>query len=93
MQTGTLTVTGKGSTRIPLVGRPHKVTVRFIDIEPPPCDHPHHHHDHLKYEIDVVSEDLSARLDHKRRHHERQFFLVISWSVHEMREIIWHAYY
>lgn len=45
MQHGVLTVTGKGSTEIPLHSWPRNIIVRFLPLpDPVPCDHHHHHH-------------------------------------------------
>jgi hypothetical protein len=93
MQTGELTVSGKGSASIPLSGRPREVSVRFKhDHHPfPPCDH--HDHDKLSHRITFQDEDPREhrRLNHV--HHDRLFFLLIEWDVHDIREVVWVAVY
>jgi len=114
MQSGVLTVTGKGKTEIPLRGWPRDVVVCFKPLpDPTPCDPHHHGHghddqkhhghhghhgrpdnkDHLIYKI--THEDENKK-DHGKRghhHHERIFFLEISWKVDGVREISWYVVY
>lgn len=94
MQSGTLTVTGRGTTRIQLAVRPRRVEVHFVEQDPVPCNphHHHHEHDHLHYE--VIGEDEDQRHHHEpgHHHHDREFFLIISWEVAEVREIRWFAH-
>lgn len=93
MQSGELTVTGKSSTRILLTGYPHRVTVRFIETDPVPCNPHHHHYDHLHYEIEKLDEDPRHHHDPGHNHHDRQFYLVINWEVAGVREIYWSVHY
>ena len=86
MQSGTLTVTGKNSTIIPLSGRPRETEVHFKhEHNPVPCNP--HHHDHLEWK--VIFEDEDAKSHHKvnHHHHDRLFFLMIEWDVSGLREI------
>lgn len=92
MQTGELTVTGKGTTSILLLGFPRHVEVHFADVDPVPCN-PHHRHDHLHHHVDGVDEDARHHHEPGHHHHNRQFYLVISWEVEGVREIIWHVQY
>lgn len=93
MQSGQLTVSGKNSTRILLAGRPREVFVRFVDVDPVPCDPHHHRHDHLQYEVEAVDEDRKHHHDPGHHHHDRQFYLIISWEVVGVREIFWFVHY
>jgi|HubBroStandDraft_5_1064220.scaffolds.fasta_scaffold75559_2 hypothetical protein len=90
MQSGELTVTGKNSTRIPLVRWPREVKVYFKG-EPThvPC-HPHHP-DELEYEVIGVDEDPKQHHKPGHHHHDRQFFLLIKWNVSGIREIVWYV--
>lgn len=92
MQSGELTVTGKGSSLIPLSARPREVLVRFKrEHEPVPCAP--HHHDRLEHRIEHEDEDTR---DHHRvghHHHDRLFFLFIEWEVSGLREIEWIVLY
>lgn len=109
MQTGELTVTGKGETEIPLRGWPRDVIVCFKPLpDPIPCD-PHHHHDddqehhghHGHHGRPDSTDHLHYKIEHEDvRHHqhghhhtERRFFLEISWKVEGVREIIWYVVY
>jgi len=90
MQHGQLTVTGKDSTSILLLGFPRDVNVRFVEIDPVPCNpHHHHHHDHLHYRIEKVDEDSRHHHEPGHHHHDRQFYLFIEWEVSGVREIRW----
>ena len=92
MQSGELTVTGKDSTRILLVGWPREVLVHFEgEPTPVPCDphHHHHHHDKLEYRVIGVDEDPRVHHDPKHHHRDRQFYLYIEWQVTGVREIVW----
>lgn len=95
MQSGKLTVTGKGSTQILLLGRPHRVEVHFAgtDPVPVPCNPHHHHHDHLTHVVVPVDEDQRHHHDPVHHHHDRQFYLFISWEVSGIREIYWLVIY
>jgi hypothetical protein len=80
MQSGELIVTGKDKATIPLHKFPAEVKVRFKDHEVVvPCNP--HHRDELEWEV------------HSSNHHQGGFVLVISWSVTNVREIVWHASY
>ena len=92
MQSGELTVTGKDTTRILLLGFPRRVEVHFADVDPVPCN-PHHRHDQLHYEVIRVDEDHRHHRPEEHHHHGPQFYLVISWNVESVREIIWHVDY
>jgi hypothetical protein len=94
MQSGILTVTGEGYTHILLDGFPRHVTVKFVDIDPIPCNPHHHHHekDYLFYEIEKVDEDPKKHHEPGHIHHDRQFFLFIEWEVTGVREIYWQAH-
>lgn len=109
MQTGELTVTGKGETEITLRGWPRDVIVCFKPLpDPIPCD-PHHHHDddqehhghHGHHGRPDSTDNLHYKIEHEDvRHHqhghhhtERIFFLEITWKVEGVREIIWYVVY
>jgi hypothetical protein len=90
MQSGTLTVTGKNSTYIPLDGHPRQAIVCFINDEHHvPCNP--HHHDHLRHHLTHEDEDTRGHHDHEHEHHhhDRKFTLVIEWEVFGVREIEW----
>lgn len=92
MQSGTLTVTGEGTTHIALSGRPREVIVRFkCEIEPVPCNP--HHHDHLQHHIRHEDEDMRDHHKPGHHHHDRRFFLEIEWRVTGIREIDWIVLY
>jgi hypothetical protein len=93
MQSGELTVSGKNSTHILLSGRPREVFVRFVGVDPVPCNPHHHIHDRLEYEVEVVDEDRKHHHDPGHHHHDRQFFLHIKWEVTGVREIYWIVRY
>lgn len=91
MQSGELTVSGEGTTRIVLRGRPHHTRVNFKhNHHPVPCNH-HHHHDELDWYVDHEDEDPRHHHDPGHIHRDRQWVLVIKWEVEGVREIIWHA--
>jgi hypothetical protein len=94
MQSGELTVTNKGETAILLSGNPRTVNVHFEpEPDPVPCNPHHHHDDHLSYEIRHEDEDKRHHHDRPHIHRDRQFYLVIKWSVHDVRTIHWSVYY
>lgn len=96
MQAGHLTVTGEGSTSIPLSGRPRDVLVRFKPApDPTPCNPFDHHHDkdHLSHRIDHEDEDKKNHHKPGHHHHDRKFFLLIKWRVGQVREIDWVVVY
>lgn len=93
MQSGELTVTGKGESLIPLSGRPREVIVVFKreHHEPHPCNP--HHHDKLEYRVESQDEDLKVHHKINHHHHDRLFFLLIKWEVEGIREIEWIVLY
>lgn len=92
MQSGELTVTGKGSSLIPLSGRPREVIVHFKrEHEPVPCNP--HHHDRLEHKIEFEDEDQRSHHKVNHHHHGRLFFLFIEWEVSGFREIEWIVLY
>lgn len=92
MATGEIVVTGKGNARVPLLGRPHHVTVRFVaDPVWVPCNH--HHHDKLEWFIDVEDEDRRHHHDPGHIHHDRKFVLFIEWEVSGVETIHWTITY
>ncbi len=94
MQAGNLTVTGEGSTSIPLAGRPREVVVCFKpEQDPIPCNPQHHRKDHLHHRIDHEDEDQRGHKKIGHHHHNRKFFLLITWRVEGVREIEWFAIY
>ena len=94
MQSGELTVTEKGETAILLEGAPRLVIVHFEpDHDPVPCNPHHQHDDHLSYEIKHEDEDKRHHHDKVHHHHDRKFYLVIKWSVHDLRTIYWSVHY
>ncbi len=79
MQSGELIVTGKDKVEIPLRKFPSHVTVEFKDnCLIIPCNPLHH--EELTFEI-------------VKHHHHHHHTLVISWSVSNVREIVWNAYF
>lgn len=100
MQTGILTVTGKGKTELSLRRRPRGILVWFKPVnDPVPCNHHHHHHHHGKRDFlsyKVTHEDDRRHRKFGRHHHhyhERKFFLNIKWNVDGIREIFWFVFY
>ena len=80
IETGEFTVSGNGSLKIKLAGRPNRVVANFIDDTlPPPCSIPQI--DRLEYS--VVSERVFVR---------RQYFLVVDYEVHSVRSVKWTSY-
>lgn len=88
MQSGELTVSESGQTRIILRGRPHHTRVHFkYDHHHVPCNHPDH--DKLEWFVDHEDEDPRHHHEMPHIHHDRQWVLVIGWEVEGVREIIW----
>lgn len=80
MQSGEITVTGKGEVLIPLHKFPSEVHVAFKDeLEVVPCN-PHH--------VDMLEYDV-----HKSHTHHGGFSLQIRWRVSGLREVVWRALY
>lgn len=83
-QGGELVVLGHGKVQLHLKDYPHKIEVFFKKKPaPPPCD-PHHH---LKFD------ELEWQVHRVHRGPGHVYTLDIAWNVHEIREIIWLAYF
>jgi hypothetical protein len=87
MQSGELTVSGNGTTRIILRGQPRNTRVWFKhDHNPIPCNY---NDDQLNWYVDHEDEDPRRHHDMPHIHHDRQWVLIISWNVEGVRDIIW----
>ena len=81
IETGEMTVSGSGSLKIKLAGKPRRVVADFVDSNevPAPCSIPQI--DKLEYAI--ASQRMLVR---------RQYFLVVQYEVHSVRTIKWTSY-
>lgn len=80
IETGEFTVSGSGTLKIALAGKPYRVVASFVDSnEPTPCSIPQI--DRLEYS--VVSQRKLIR---------RQFFLVVQYEVHSVRTVKWTSF-
>lgn len=87
MQSGDLTVSGSGSTRVILRGQPRTVHVHFKHGQQPvPCNP---QDDSLSWFVDHEDEDPRRHYEIPHIHRDRQWVLIINWEVQGIRDIIW----
>ena len=81
IETGEFTVSGNGSLKIKLQGRPVRVVCDFVDVNLPPlsCNIPFDD----KLEYTVISQRALIR---------RQYFLVVEYSVSSIRTVKWRSH-
>ena len=91
-QSGELIVTGSGEVEIELKKNPSSVKVFFDDdIIVVPCNP--HHHDHLHWHVKNLHHHHQHDSRHDHCNHNDHYILVISWKVHNVREIKWSVHY